>query len=148
MISNIKEKPFLLLIFPIILFGVFYLIFSDNTSIDIQTHDVYFVIAQRDVFLGISLIFLAFLVLYFLLNRFLYSKKLIWLHLTLTTLPLVYIFHLQTAFNDIIPKRYYSYYEVESINKIIMVSFLVTFFAQILFLFNIIVGILKKSKAS
>lgn len=148
MISNIKEKPFLLIILPIILFGVFYLIFSDKTSIDIQAHDVYFVIAQRDVFLGISLIFLAFLVLYFLLNRFLYSKKLIWLHLTLTTLPLVYIFYLQTTFNDIIPKRYYSYYEVESINKIIMVSFLVTFFAQILFLFNIIVGILKKSKAS
>jgi heme/copper-type cytochrome/quinol oxidase subunit 1 len=148
MITKIKEKPFLLLIIPIVLFWFFYIIPSDNASIDIQTHDVYFVIAQRDMYLAMSLFFLFFLVLYFILNRFFYSKKLIWLHVVLTTIPLFLIFYLQTAFNDIKPRNYYSFNELESINEIMMVSFLVIFFSQFLFLINIIVGVLKKSHQS
>jgi len=74
MIEKINENPFILLVIPAILFFVFSFI-PTNETIDIQLHDSYRVIAQSHVFIAIVFILLSILGLYFLFQKFLWSKN-------------------------------------------------------------------------
>lgn len=151
MINKIKEKPFLLLLFPAILFFAFSLIPTDET-IDFQLHDSYTVIAQSHIFIAVGLILLFIVALYFLVSKFLGSIKLTWLHVLLTSFFISFIFYITPTFRFFqpqMPRRYYSYYEFEtSLNNLIFYSALILFLSQFLFLINIIVGIVKKSYPS
>lgn len=153
MIDKIKENPFLLLLIPAILFFVLSLI-PTNETIDIQLHDVYIVIAQQQIFIGITFIFFLFFGLYLLFQNKLWSKKLTWIHVILTTVLFLYIFYISSilfSFSPESPKKYYSYNEFENfavINKTISICSIILFFSQFLLLANIVIGVVKKSKAS
>lgn len=154
MIEKIKEKPFLLLLIPLVFFFTISFILT-NESIDIQLHDTYFVIAQQQILITISLGFLLILGLYSLFQRFLWSKKLTWIHVITTSVLLLYIFFFSILFSSFeVPRRYYTYNEFENfyqyaiINNTISISAILLFFMQFLLLINIIIGIIKKSNKS
>lgn len=148
MIEKINENPFILLVIPAILFFVFSFI-PTNETIDIQLHDSYTVITQSHVFIAIVFILLSILGLYFLFQKFLWSKKLTWLHVLITSFFISFVFYITPTFHFFqpqMPRRYYSYYEFgASLDSLICYSALILFFAQFLFLINIIVGIIRKS---
>lgn len=92
MIDKIKEKPFLLLLIPAILFFALSLIPTNETT-DIQLHDLFIVIAQQQIYIGITFIFFILFGLYMLFQNKLWSKKLTWIHIILTTVLFVYFLH-------------------------------------------------------
>jgi len=155
MIEKINEKPFILLVIPAILFFVFSFI-PTNETIDIQLHDSYTVIVQSHVFIAVIFVLLSILGLYFLFQKFLWSKKLTWIHVITTSVLLLYI----SSFSSIlfssfeVPRRYYTYNEFEKfsqyaiINKTISISVIILFFSQFLFIINIVIGSIKKSHKS
>ncbi|MFN8282912.1 MAG: hypothetical protein U0U67_06835 [Chitinophagales bacterium] len=153
MIDKIKEKPFLLLLIPAILFFALSLIPTNETT-DIQLHDLFIVIAQQQIYIGITFIFFILFGLYMLFQNKLWSKKLTWIHIILTTVLFLYIFYIASIlfpFSPESPRKYYSYNEFENyaiINKVISICTIILCFFQFLFLANITIGVIKKSNPS
>lgn len=158
MMAKIKEKPFLLLLLFACVFLILGFIPSEKTStIDLQLHDSYWVFRQNDIFIAGCFFFYFLFGLYLLFQRILFSNRLIWMHVSTTivfTLALFLTIKTINFFTPIIPRRYYTYNEIESfaqysfLNDIITILALVLFFSQFLFLINIIIGIVKKSNKS
>ncbi|MCC6583749.1 MAG: cbb3-type cytochrome c oxidase subunit I [Chitinophagales bacterium] len=156
MIARIKEKPFLLLLLFACVFLVCGFIPTDKT-IDIQLHDFYWVFGENHIFIAGCFIFYFLFGLHLLFKKILYSKRLIWIHVLTTiafTLLIVFITKTISFFTPIVPKRYYTFNEIDSFkqyaffNDLISVFTIIIFFTQFIFLINIIAGILKKSYPS
>ena len=156
MIAKIKEKPFLLLLFFASLFMVCFFIPTEKT-IDIQLHDSYWVFRENDIFVVGCILFYFLFGLYLLFQKILFSRKLIWMHILATiSFTMVLFFSIKTInyFTQPIPRRYHSYYEIESfakyawINNVVSFCAITLFFSQFLFIINFIVGLIKKPKKS
>lgn len=156
MIARIKEKPFLLLLQFACIFLICGFIPTDKT-IDIQLHDSYWVFGENHIFIAGCFLFYFLFGLYLLFHKILFSKRLVWIHLTTTIASTLFLFlTIKTInfFTPTIPRRYYSFNEIDSfkqyafLNDLISIFIIIIFITQVLFLINIIVGIVKKSYKS
>jgi heme/copper-type cytochrome/quinol oxidase subunit 1 len=125
---------------------------TQDRTIDIHLHDTYYVIAQGHVF-----IFLAFIVwflwfLYLLTRKVLYSKTLTWIHVVTTLLTLLFLLSLLNFGGDIFnlsSRRYLDASNWTTFNRYeqgmrrIAYTLIVLLLGQIVFVVNLIVGIIK-----
>jgi heme/copper-type cytochrome/quinol oxidase subunit 1 len=151
---QIKKKPYHLLLLTALIFiltSIFLL--KQSNSVDIHLHDTYFVIAHTHIFWLLAVLALFVWTLYLVTNKFLYSKALSWIHITITILTL-FLFALtlfsSDSFMNPAPRRYYDYSNWNSIDnytmftKAIAIIIFVLLFGQLLYVVNLIVGLFKR----
>jgi len=122
--------------------------FISNQAIDLHIHDTYFVIAVEHIFWAVSLLLLFHWILYRLLNNLLFSIFLSWMNILLTVICCAMIVWLildqraagvRTYFDFSIWERSHDH-DQNLFAGIILTSFS----GLVVFLINLVVGILKK----
>ena len=118
--------------------------FHSAETIDIHVHDTYYVIAENFIFLALALFFLFFWIAYSAGRTVIYKKSLVWLHFILTALSALFIlscilYGYRYYSLDIGVKRY-----MNKMNHVIILATLVLIFAQLIFLVNMIIGLIRK----
>ena len=149
-IFDIRSKPYTLL--GIVGFFVaiisFIPIISDS-ALDINLHDTYFVITDFSLYRFYAVILLFLWSVYLIANRLIFSRKLTWLHIIATLLPIVFfiITKKHTWGMSGVPRRYYAlsefdrpYYDIGIYYVAIILSLVI---GQLIFLTNLIVGTIK-----
>jgi heme/copper-type cytochrome/quinol oxidase subunit 1 len=149
---NIKTNPqHLLILIALPLFVVS--LFVADTSIDINLHDIYFVIVYSLLFRAIAVVLLVLWVVYIAANKLLPLKSLNWLHVSITILTLsIFIIKISTFIGlSGAPRRYYALAEFEQQRQteyLLVYNIIALLFAQLLFIANLITGIIKKLTSS
>ena len=151
---NIPKHPFhLFLITAIILF--LFSLFSPDHGLDLLLHDTYFVIDGQVLYRRAALNLLLLWAIYFLARKFLFSKKLTWIHV-IFTLALVFVWIVPIFRNYWDGTTHYADYSgwesVQNFNTIAYFQLalaLAFVLAQILFLIHLITGAVRfyKNKA-
>jgi heme/copper-type cytochrome/quinol oxidase subunit 1 len=152
---DIRHRPYHLLIpagLLLVLTSLF-MLNQKNTVVDIHLHDTYFVIAQNHIFWLLSIITFFIWLLYFLTNKILYAKVLTWTHVILTILTLLLLVStlyfgdsilgpIAGGYIDISHVKSFDQYRTYS--KSVEISILVLFLGQVIFVVNVILGLLKR----
>lgn len=146
--KKLLNTPFIFIFtgFTILVVG---LIFFQST-LDINLHDTYFVIAHVHIALYLCLLFLAFSLIYFIFNKLKkpLNKSLAIIHYIFTILTIILlVFSSTDSYNHI--KRYTGDNPFDSefsIKPFILFLSLTFIIAQIIFIFNIVWTLLKKKK--
>lgn len=151
---KIKQKPYhLLLLTGLVSVLTSFFVLNQNNLVDIHLHDTYFVIAHTHIFWFLTVLALFVWTLYLLTNKILYSKTLIWTHVIVTILTLLLValtLFFGESFMNPTPRRYYDYSNWNSFNnyteftKAIGITIFVLLFGQVIFIINLIAGLLKK----
>ena len=130
------------------------LFFPDqNRTIDIRVRDTYYVIAQRNVFVFLAFVFWIMWFLYLITRKVLYSRSLIWAHVSITLVTMLILLFLlsfsSNAFNQ--PPRHVLDYSVwkpfgnyEQGTRWIAYITIVLLLGQITFIVNLVVGLFKR----
>ena len=149
-----KNKPYHLLLPTGILFFISGM-FRGNTTIDLHLHDTYFVFPYMLYAWFPATVLIGFWIIYLLTHRFLFSKKLIWIHIiliiTACTVPLILPYIPITADHAFAgrPRRYYDY---EGMNKFTLfktwISLFTVYFilfpmATLVYIVNLLIGMYK-----
>lgn len=142
------SKPYSLLIFMALLLFVSSFIVSDRT-VDIHLYDTYFVFDFAFVFWSLSLILFIYWLIYIVTKQVLYSRFLSWTHIATTILAVVVIVTSSIwgeyvsmpvkgsiSFQDF--KRY------QRVSNIITLNILSLILSQILYIVNLVVGLVRK----
>lgn len=124
--------------------------FAVKGALDIHLHDTYLVIAHAHLFWAVALFLLLLAFFYRTLRQLLFSRWLTWIHivLTLAGLALVILPFQYQGFSGM-PRRYYDYSAWETHrsfqeqNQLVALVILCWFFAQVLFLLHILLGLLR-----
>jgi len=150
-----KERPYNLLLLTAILLFIAGL-FSGNFPIDILLHDTYFVLPITYLLWFPSFVLAFFWLLYLLTKRFLFSKVLMWTHITLTIICSVFIHVIpylsvySSAGLAGAPRRYYDndisnkYRVFNNMNTIILLTLIVLLLGQLIYFVNLIIGFYKR----
>lgn len=133
-------------------------LFSRSITLDLHLHDTYFVIALKSLtsFLAISL--LVGWLIYVLTIKYLYSKKLGWLHILLTILAVLFFFALPFIVNyfeaiEDTPRRYD---DLSRLNdsllqqlpftvKLMLPAVIILILIQFIYIVNLAVGIYRRN---
>lgn len=125
-----------------------------NSSIDIQLHDTYFVVAHFHIVMGVAAFFGMYAGIYHWFPRFygrFMNETLGQIHFYITMIGAYSVFfpmHFMTG----LPRRYYTYANFDSFNNFnhlaafITVAAIITFFGQLLFIVNFFYSIFKGRK--
>jgi cytochrome c oxidase subunit I len=142
---NFFSRPYHLLVVAGVLF-LPALVFTGNRTMDIHLHDTYYIISPLFLFLSAAVILLLLWGVYRLLDRFLLSKFLTWLHTIITVfaavLLLVNVFQIYSFSNSGF-SSWTSFNQIQNTNQLLVFALLVSGIAQLLFVINIVGGILK-----
>src|SRR5215216_5757082 len=118
--------------------------FFSQATIDFHVHDTYFIIAKAHFLIALSALFLFFWIAYVAANKIIYKRSLVWLHLAFTILPtLVILFFIVWGYSYYILKSS-PFKAFQQLNQIFGIALLVLVFAQLIFLINMIIGIIQK----
>jgi heme/copper-type cytochrome/quinol oxidase subunit 1 len=153
---SLTKNPHHVLVITSVLFFITSF-FKRGDAFDINMHDTYYVIANVSLYRVFAGMLLCLWLIYQIISRLtLWSKKLTWLHVLFTILPMIFfaarlwrIFTLEGSL-DGIPKRYYAFSEFQkkpsfvSIETICVLILAFLFLGQVLFLINIIGGAVKR----
>jgi hypothetical protein len=136
--------PYLLFLLMAIVLII--LSFFSSDIISINFHDTYYVLTARVFVLAFIVLFLFFWIAYSAGERVIYKTWLIWLHFVLTVLCTCIILSLLLYGN-----RHYFSFDVGPVNKYlpaknrtISIALIVLVFSQLVFLTNMIVGLIRK----
>ncbi|MBC8048149.1 MAG: hypothetical protein H7Y00_15225 [Fimbriimonadaceae bacterium] len=150
---NIKKHPYSLFLFAVVFLSPISFIQIANHAIDVELHDTYFIISGKHAIWLVDIIFIFLWFIYFTLRKIIWSILLTWLHVLVTIgFLFIILFPFSNFFN--LPKRYDSEAGYETvafygdINRIVSIFAIVLFFTQMLFIINIIVGVILKTKNS
>ncbi|WP_083823635.1 cbb3-type cytochrome c oxidase subunit I [Ochrovirga pacifica] len=118
----------------------FYGIVIKKNAVDINIHDTYYVVTHINILKLIPLVFAIIGIIYWLLIKYnrKISNSLTLIHFVLTTLGCVILIY---------PKLFISNSEGilhSDINEVMSFGFVVILFSQLVFLINIMIGILRK----
>ena len=155
---KIKTRPYNLLVWTALIFSFIGLLIAKKENIiDIHLHDTYFVIAENHVFYIMTFLSLLVWTLYFLTKRILYSNVLTWTHVIITILTLsllaqiLYFGHSlpdqPRHYNDFSDGNFYNPFDTP-MQKGIGISLSVLILGQIIFIFNLFVGLYKHLRNS
>ncbi len=142
--SKLLFKPFHLFL----VFGILSLIagfFVSDGSIDIHTHDTYYIISNQVIFWTITAILLLLWMIYLLVERILFSKLLTWMHVLLTITAIILLtlnpFSFQGFAGGV--KNYQSSWETFSaLNRLLSFAVIVCIASQAILIVNIILGLI------
>lgn len=149
------KKPYQLLLYAgIVLILMSFLELNQTTTFDLHLRDTYFVIAGTHIFWLLAILTFFLWTLYLLTSKILYSKTLTWIHVIVTILTLT-LFLLILCFGERflnpLPRRYYdfsqwnSYSAYNSNMKAIVISIFVLLSGQIIFVVNLIAGLITRN---
>ncbi|MCC6584918.1 MAG: cbb3-type cytochrome c oxidase subunit I [Chitinophagales bacterium] len=121
-------------------------IWLGNSTIDIQLHDTYFVVAHFHIVMGIAAFFGMFAGIYHWFPRMfgrMMNETMAYIHFAITFIG-AYLIFWPMHFIGLagVPRRYYSFNEIEAfsqygdLNKLISVATIIVFLGQFLFLVN------------
>lgn len=86
------QRSYHLLLITALFFGCLATFIIDSgQQLDLHLHDTYFIVAHNHIVMLLALIALLMWILYVLINRFLYSRTLIWIHVVMSILSLATI---------------------------------------------------------
>ncbi|HWB93825.1 MAG TPA: cbb3-type cytochrome c oxidase subunit I, partial [Puia sp.] len=131
-------------------------IFLGNSTIDIQVHDTYFVIAHFHLVMGVSSVFGMFAGIYHwfpkMFGRFM-SSTMGYIHFWIT-LPAAYLIFWPMYYEGLagVPRRYFdfsnwvSFNQFEGLNTFISAIAILSFLVQLVFVFNFFYSIFKGEK--
>jgi heme/copper-type cytochrome/quinol oxidase subunit 1 len=149
----IKYKPYYLFLYTgLTLFLISLIVLKQNISVDIHLHDSYFVIALSHIFWFLASFSLIIWVFYLLVNKILYSKILIWVHIIVTIFALSIFSAILFLYESLIkvkinPNNNFRFLNpfdnYNTIEKFIGISIFVLVIGQFIFLINIIIGLFK-----
>ena len=152
---KLKQRPYKLFLwaaFLLIISGLF----CFNTSVDIHLYDTYFVFPLSFIIWVPAVISFAFWIIYLLTKQFLFSKKLMWIHIILTLLLSLFLMTLPyiSTYSDggLIgsPRRYYDYGEwnrfkiLSNPTNTAVITFAILLLSQLVYFINLIVGLIKR----
>lgn len=155
--TSIKVYHFLLLAAVICFLSA--LIFRSNDALDIAVHDTYYVIANTHLIFFTGLSFLVFYCIYVLLNHF--RRKTIrildHLHTWISILSLLGFWICSSMVFVSPPKRYYDYsiyneFDRTSVDFLMDINIFITILAlafviaQVIFLINVFIALLRKNE--
>ncbi|MCB0507175.1 MAG: cbb3-type cytochrome c oxidase subunit I [Chitinophagales bacterium] len=133
-------------------------IWLGNSTIDIQLHDTYFVVAHFHIVMGVAAFFGMFAGIYHWFPRMygrMMNETLGFIHFTITFIGAYVIFWPMHFLGMAgVPRRYYTFNEFEAfaqyddLNKVISIAAIVVFLAQFIFLINYVWSIFKGKKAT
>jgi heme/copper-type cytochrome/quinol oxidase subunit 1 len=151
---QMNQKPYnLLLLTGLIFVLASFFLLNQNNSVDVHIHDTYFVIAHAHIFWFLAILSLLVWTLYFLTNKFLFSKTLTWAHIIITILTLilfVFTLYFGDSLSNLKPRRYYDHSSLNSFGaadkytKAIGRTLSILIFGQIIFIINFIAGLFKR----
>ena len=150
---NLKSHPYTLLGVAGFLIGLISFLPIDTDAFDINLHDTYFVIASVSLYRIFAIVLLFCWSVYIVANRLQLSRVLIWFHVVTTLVALISFIILQSRHWGLlgIPRRYYAFNEFEKMRnpfntvKIYAIVLLAFVIAQLIFLVNLSIGLIKKT---
>lgn len=159
--GNIKFTPAMLFSIGLVSFfisGGLTGIFLNNSAIDIQLHDTYFVVAHFHLVMGSASFFGMLAGVYHWFPKMfgrMMDAKLGYIHFWLTFVG-VYLIFFPMHYIGIagFPRRYYSFTNFDAfstfgdLNTFVSIAAIVTFFAQFIFLFNFFYSMFRGRKAT
>ncbi|HNM32302.1 MAG TPA: cbb3-type cytochrome c oxidase subunit I [Chitinophagales bacterium] len=133
-------------------------IWLGNSTLDIQLHDTYFVVAHFHLVMGVAAFFGMFAGVYHWFPRMygrMMNDTLAYIHFGITFIG-AYLIFWPMHFIGLsgVPRRYYSFNEIEAFsqyattNKIISAATIVVFLAQVIFLINFFWSMFKGRKST
>jgi hypothetical protein len=140
-VLNIKENPFVLLLFTTIAL-LFALSFRPIANIDFQDKTMFNVPLHSMVWI-IPLLTLSFWLLYLLTKKFLYSKTITWIHVLITVISTLLI--VTDLYIGINPTKYTSD-KHELIGITMQILSLLFVFGQFTYFANVLLGFFSKHK--
>lgn len=148
---KIKSQPYQLLI-PIFVFILLLsLLKSPQATFDIHLHDTYFVIAVRFILLIFAVFTIVVWGIYSLTNKLLLSSIFTWIHIAITIITVVtlvsVIFWSGIVPGPALPRRYVDWSEFDAfatINRLVAITAIVLLFSPLLYIINLVLGLLLK----
>ncbi|HEU4471694.1 MAG TPA: hypothetical protein VFR58_11455 [Flavisolibacter sp.] len=152
---KIKSRPYQLFL----LSGLSFLLFSilalnREGSIDIHVHDTYYIVAHTHVLWILASLSVLLWIIYILTNRFLFSKFITWLHVAVTISALILLswisvfgYQLNGAPKYMDYSSPWSWKAHSGYSKAVIIIIAVLLTGQILYIVNLLGGIVKR-KAS
>ncbi len=133
-------------------------IWLGNSTIDIQLHDTYFVVAHFHIVMGVAAFFGMFAGIYHWFPRMfgrLMNETMAYIHFAVTFIG-AYLIFWPMHFLGLagVPRRYYSFNEFAAfsqyayLNKVISIAAIVVFLAQFVFLINFVWSIFRGKKST
>lgn len=120
-------------------------------SIDVHLHDTYLVIAVNYLIWALAVLFFIAWVVYKLTDKFLWTKKLTWTHVLLTTLVLVLLSTISFWHDKISPSikrdaiNYQNIIDDQKRECIIAYPIMIIFISgQIAYFINLIIGLIRR----
>jgi heme/copper-type cytochrome/quinol oxidase subunit 1 len=152
---KLKQRPYNLLFLNAIILSIGGL-FCFNSPIDIHLYDTYFVFPLPFLIWAPTIILFVFWIVYLLTKRFLFSKKLMWIHIILTVIISLFLMvlpYISTySYGGVVgsPRRYYDYGELNrfkilgNLTNIAVATFVILLLGQLAYFINLFVGLYKR----
>jgi len=135
--------PYILLL----IFGVLLLlisIFPNDRTIDIHFHDTIYIIAMPQIQIGLGILLLFFWFIYSFLYKKLFSNFLVWIHIIITLLFFILLVIIPYVKSSEMLRQYNDAHYF--LNRAVLGFSIVWAFTQLMFLINILGGILKSKR--
>jgi hypothetical protein len=148
--ARLANKPYLLFLpAGIVLIAV--TVFTSGQTVDFHLHDTYFVISSNYLFWALGLLFFIAWIIYILTGLILWSKKLIWVHVSTTLFVLLLLASIIFWHDEVLPPIKRDATSLADImdeqrrERIIGYSVVAIFaIGQAAYVVNLIVGLLKR----
>lgn len=144
--SYMLKLPYSALLFTGIIF-LFMSLFKSESTLDIHLHDTYYVISRQSIYRFFAAVYILYWLLYFCTIRLLHSKMLTWIHVILTLLFAILLAITPFWLNE--PQRpvgdnYINAADQFNRERIIAIILLIITFGQLVYVGNLITGVVKK----
>ena len=121
--------------------------FTNDITVDIHIHNTYFIIANYFAIIGLLLLFLWLLIA--LTKSLVWQKSLSRIHILLSVLILIFWASLPLWYNSLwnhsrSPYTYTDFYRFRRFEGLMSVSLLIFLLAQVIFIFNLIAGLVRR----
>ena len=140
--NSIVIKPYKPILYSI-LFFIGFSIIGINSTIDIQLHDTYFVIASFHIGIVFSIFSGLIGFIYWLTRKIRLVNWMTAFHVVTTILTFVLIILTSLIFKRVIEENFHAYL---ILNQIIFVLILTAILSQIIFMVNLVYSLIKNNK--
>lgn len=138
---NLKFQPHKWVLVFVLLFAILSIV-TENMTVDIHLHDTYYIILNRDLFLGSALLLFLIWMITLLIQKLAVSTLFTWLHIIITILSLT-IFLVISLNYSLTTSDLKTNKTIRSVQELSMLLFII---AQILFIINLAIGTIKTFK--